>query len=84
MKSILGDQGAASRDDAIFSGESFSHVRKSPWYRIVVASTPWVSEDALSRDALSRYSIALKSRRMQPILHQIKFTPTELAILNSS
>ena len=41
---ILGDPGAASRDDAIFSGESLLQERKSPWVLILIEPAPEVFE----------------------------------------
>ena len=51
---ILGDRRAASPNDAIFACESlFQALLKSPFarkYRIVPTSSPWVSEDNVSRN----------------------------------
>ena len=42
MSAILGDPGATSRDDAIFSGESLLQELKSPWELILTESVPEV------------------------------------------
>jgi len=39
---ILGDPGASSRDEAIFSGESFLQERKSPWELMLTEPVPVV------------------------------------------
>ena len=41
---ILGDPGAAGRDDAIFVGESLLQELKSPWELILTAPVPEVVE----------------------------------------
>ncbi len=41
---ILGNPGATSRDDAIFSGESLLNVLKSPWELILTEPVPEVVE----------------------------------------
>ena len=41
---ILGDPGATSRDDAIFSGESLLQELKSPWELILTEPVPEVVE----------------------------------------
>ena len=44
MIRILGDPGATSRDDAIFSGESLLQELKSPWELILTEPVPEVVE----------------------------------------
>ena len=39
-KDILGDPGAASRDDGIFMGESLQQDRESPWALILTERVP--------------------------------------------
>ena len=41
---ILGNPGATSRDDAMFSGESLLQVLKSPWELILTEPVPEVVE----------------------------------------
>ena len=48
MDSILGDLGATSRDDAIFSGESLLQELKSPWELILTEPVPEVVEFRLA------------------------------------
>ena len=43
-KPILGDPGATSRDDVIFSGESLLQELKSPWELILTEQVPEVVE----------------------------------------
>ena len=40
FKAILGDPGAASRDDGIFMGESLQQERESPWALTVTDPVP--------------------------------------------
>ena len=44
MSNILGDPGATSRDDEIFSGESLLQELNSPWELIVTEPVPEVVE----------------------------------------
>ena len=43
-KTILGNQGATSREDAIFSGESLLQELKSPWELTLTEPVPEVIE----------------------------------------
>jgi len=66
--SILGDPGAASRDDGIFMGESLEQERESPWALTLTDPVPEAFEFSPS-DCFSGQS----AKRAHVFLHEVVF-----------
>ena len=72
-ETILGDPGAASRDDAIFSGESLLQELKSPWELILTESVPEIVEFR-PPDWAEKYFSALSAMRSSRVTLSPSYT----------
>ena len=70
---ILGDPGATSRDDAIFSGESLLQELKSPWKLILTQPVPEVVEFRLA-DWVEKYFSAQSVMRSSRVTLSPSYT----------
>ena len=70
---ILGNPGATSRDDAIFSGESLLQVLKSPWELILAKPVPEVVEFR-SADWAEKYFSAQSASSSSRVTLSLSYT----------
>ena len=70
---ILGDPGATSRDDAIFSGQSLLQELKSPWELILTEPVPEVDKFRPA-DWAEKYFSAQSAMRFSQVTLSLSYT----------
>ena len=83
LELILGDPGATSRNDAIFSDESLLQELKSPWELILTEPVPEVVEFCPADWAEKYFSaqLAMRPGNSVAFLHEVVFFTDQLSCL---